>query len=368
MSKLLKIIALNLLIFFAIVQGILLIVSIVGDVWDHGKLALREGDKKGRYLLPAYEDNERARRIFEDQRRTVEGYSSFVGWRRQPLETETTNIGADGLRLHTLGQDNAPNSKTLGFFGGSAAWGTGVADDDTIPAKLDALTDHYEVTNYGETGWTSRQNLAQLINLMNEGKAPDIVIFYDGANDVAIHCNLGFGSALNVHHESRKLERLVLDSQSKSYFYRNFIVPAVDTFQRATGYVRNPSDWACDVDPDRAVAVANHLLRNWEIAHTLVESYGGEFIGILQPVSAVGEPRLDYLELDPGRLTNYAATYAQIRPLIQERDLEWVWDLTDTYDIDRPLYIDHVHVTGDGNGLVAARIAKILQAPEGAEP
>jgi hypothetical protein len=365
MFKLLKIVTLNLLILLAILQIILVVVSIGGDVWDHGKLALREGDKKGRHLLLLYEDNERARRIFEDQRKTVEGYSSFVGWRRLPLETETTNIGADGLRRHTLGRDNISPTQSLGFFGGSTAWGTGVADDETIPAKLDGLTERYDITNYGESGWTSRQSLAQLINLMNEGKAPDIVVFYDGANEVLIHCNLGFGTAFNVHHETKQLEKLVLDSQSRSYVYRNFIVPAVDTFARVTGYVRHPSEWICDRDSTRAVALASHLLRNWEIAHTLVESYGGRFVGILQPVSGVGQARIDHLQLDPAITTNYAAAYAQIRPLLRERNLAWTWDLSDSFDIDRPLYIDHAHVIEEGNALIAARIARILQSPEG---
>lgn len=172
-----------------------------------------------------------------------------------------------------------------------------------------------------------------------------------------IHCNLGFGTAFNVHHETKTLETLVHDTQSRSYIYRNFIVPAVDTFDRVTSYVRNASHWICDRDPARAAAVASHLLRNWEIARTLVQSYGGRFIGILQPVSGAGSPQIEHLDLDPAITTNYAATYAEIRPLLRKRNLAWTWDLSDSFDIDRPLYIDHAHVIGDGNGLIAARIA-----------
>jgi len=34
--------------------------------------------------------------------------------------------------------------------------------------------------------------------------------------------------------------------------------------------------------------------------------------------------------------------------------------MSDTFDVDRRLYIDHAHVVGEGNALVAARIAKVL--------
>jgi lysophospholipase L1-like esterase len=361
MSKLLKIVVVNLLVLVVTVQAVMITVSVAGDIWDQGKLIWRTGDKKGRHLLPNYDDKNYARRVFEDQRKTVESYSSFTGWRRLPLQTETTTIGVDGLRLHTTGRDNAPQSKTLGFFGGSTAWGTGVDDNNTIPANLDELTDRYEITNYGETGWTSRQSLAQLINLMTEGKAPDIVVFYDGANDTTVHCNLGFGTTLNIHHETKKLEMLVRNFQSRSYLYRNFIVPAFDTFQRVTGYIRYPSEWACDRDVSRAAVVASHLVRNWEIARTLVESYGGQFIAILQPVTGVGKPKIDHLELDLARAANYAAAYTQIRSLLRDREASWIWDMSDTFDVDRRLYIDHAHVVGEGNALVAARIAKVLQ-------
>jgi len=362
MSRFLKIVAVNFLVLAATFQAALIIVSLAGDMWGGGKLIWRTGDKKDRHLAPSYDDKDYARRVFDDQRRTIESYSSFVGWRRLPLKTETTNIGADGFRIHTVGRENVPESRRLGFFGASTVWGTGVDDNNTIPAKLDELTDRYEITNYAETGWTSRQSLAQLINLMNEGKAPDIVIFYDGPNEVLVHCDLGFGSAINVHHETGKLERLVRDSQSRSYLYRNFFVPAFDTFRRVTGYTQHPSQWVCDRDVARAAAVADHLVRNWEIARTLVESYGGSFIAILQPVTGVGKPKIDHLELDPTIAANYAAAYTQIRSLLRDREASQIWDMSDIFDVDRRLYIDHAHVAGEGNALVAARIANILQA------
>lgn len=52
--------------------------------------------------------------------------------------------------------------------------------NETIPSYLAKYG--YDVTNYGETGYVSMQELILLIQELKTGK-PDIVIFYDGFND-----------------------------------------------------------------------------------------------------------------------------------------------------------------------------------------
>ncbi len=72
--------------------------------------------------------------------------------------------------------------KKVWVFGGSAVWGTGVEWNETIPSYL--ANYGYNVTNYGETGYVSTQELILLIQELKSGFPPDIVIFYDGFNDV----------------------------------------------------------------------------------------------------------------------------------------------------------------------------------------
>lgn len=67
------------------------------------------------------------------------------------------------------------------MFGGSAVWGSGVEWSETIPSYL--ATKGYTVTNYGEVGYVSTQELILLI-LELRSATPNIVIFYDGYNDV----------------------------------------------------------------------------------------------------------------------------------------------------------------------------------------
>ena len=77
------------------------------------------------------------------------------------------------------------------FFGGSTMFGTAQRDDHTIPAesshRLQALVGpgaRIEVTNFGETGYVFTQDVIDLVLQLRAGARPDVVVFYDGINDV----------------------------------------------------------------------------------------------------------------------------------------------------------------------------------------
>ena len=365
MRKLLKLLAVNVLVFLVVFFGLMFLVSLGGDAVKLTKKVFREGDKKGRHELVVFGDKEHAKQVFADNRKAVEGYKPFIGWRRLPLESQMVNVGEDGLRQHSVGRDNAPESPSVAFFGGSTVWGTGVDDNSTIPAQFDEITDGFEVFNYGEAGWTSRQSLAQVINLINQGEPPDIVVFYSGVNDVTILCNAHYGEDLNTHHEAPKVARMVLTSQSGSYLYRNFVAPAVDTFKRVTGRGKFARSFVCDKDPERAARVARTLFANWQMADSLVSAYGGRFFAFLQPVAGVGKPNIDHLDLDPEQLAQYPAVYAELRKLMAGSGVDWAWDISDSFDGEDPVYMDSAHVNRAGNARAAGRIRdKLLPALE----
>ena len=66
-------------------------------------------------------------------------------------------------------------------------WGSGARDEFAIPSVLARELAHKgipaSVTNYGETGWVSTQEVIALELELRQGHRPDLVIFYDGIND-----------------------------------------------------------------------------------------------------------------------------------------------------------------------------------------
>ena len=70
---------------------------------------------------------------------------------------------------------------------------------NTIPSQFTQLTG-YHTENFGKSAYTAHQGLEMLIRLLQDGHRPNIVVFYDGANDVIHKCR----SELNAWSHARE--------------------------------------------------------------------------------------------------------------------------------------------------------------------
>src|SRR5690606_37153586 len=115
-------------------------------------------------------------------------YRDFVGWDRRPFSGETITINYAGERILPGAQPGPDDAPAPRFFGGSTMWGTGAPDEGTIPALFGELRPGMRIHNHGETGFVLRQSLAELVNVYAEGGRADLLVFYDGVNDVGTLC------------------------------------------------------------------------------------------------------------------------------------------------------------------------------------
>jgi len=348
----------NLAVFVGLVLGLLFLLSLFGDCRNMMRAAFPKRDKRAD--LPLFSDHEYAQRVFREQKDSIKNYIPFLEWRHTSKHGGTLNIDDEGCRLHTIGLDNAPGATTLGFFGGSTVWGTGVDDNGTLPAQFDAITSEFVVTNRGERGYTSFQNLIDLMMLINRGSPPRVVVFFEGFNDVWVHCNKAVTTRLNGHMEEARIQSALDRTGDENYLLNNIAMPIVSFLSGAGQDGGKTIVPACSNDPERAAQVAGMIVRNLEMAHSLVESYGGEFYGFLQPNAYVGQPRLEHLNLGgsyhPIQRQQFEAVYPLVRKEMETRGREWFFDLSDALDTGAPLYIDHVHVVPEGNRIMAERV------------
>lgn len=364
-SRIVRLAAVNLGVFVAALLAVLTILSVAGDAVRVVKNAWPK-PVDGRALLPNYPDPALARQIYADQDRVVQEYVPFLGWRAGPLTTSTLHIDADGFRVRAADRRDGRGRTAIGFFGGSTMWGKGVDDDSTIPAVFGELTSKYDVRNFGQVGWTSRQSLEQLVNLLNQGEAPRLVVFYEGYNDVWVLCNRAVTQRLDAHHEEPRMRELLAKRPTGSRLYATLIQPIVDAVKGLVGPERIPDDFACSRDPALAGAVAETLVRNWEMARRLVAGYGGELFAFLQPCVFVGSPRTDHMAnlqqiaraVDSHFDDQIRAVYPLIQAKLAARASGWGSDLTHAFDGTEPIYVDTAHVTRNGNAI----IAKLIQA------
>jgi lysophospholipase L1-like esterase len=213
--------------------------------------------------------------------------------------------------------------------------------------------------NYGEIGYTAHQSLVLLLQLLQSGHRPSLVVFYDGVNDVAIKCERGHTP--QSHGKESEIRELLRSSDSPGSF-SHYFKPVVRIAQRINAQISKSlavSPYDCDTDPKKAEAIAENLIRDWQYAKLLTESAGGRFVGILQPVSYFSKTRRDHLALPAGLDRQYQTVYPLIRQKIAASGPP-LHDMTSALDVDDAVYTDYNHVTPKGNEIVARRIAEIV--------
>lgn len=296
-------------------------------------------------------------------------YRDFTIWRMEPFSSNSVNIDANGLR-RTLGASTGTNP--VWMFGGSAMWGSGVTDLETIPSHFANLTGR-ATTNFGESGYIARQSL----NLLQEAFAtrdsterPDVVVFYDGANEVEIRCrrtNDGFDAS----RRDQIAEALELELP-EDLSLRSLTRPATAFIKKYGGRLREklnePADpdvdrYGCHDDPAKAALVARAVVEDWTSTAAISQSRGADFLAVLQPITYLSATPTDTLDIHgdyrQGLAEQFMVVYPLIRKAAKEAEIDFL-DLTTLLDGPASHYTDFVHLDSSGNEMVAQAISKYL--------
>jgi lysophospholipase L1-like esterase len=180
------------------VVSLLLLADLAGGwVYDevssetHGTAAVAD-DTFDPAAQPALRDSPWAPEVLAEQTELPSVKDSFLGYRMGTKESRYTDI-LDGVRKSYepgVGGDRV----SVWFFGASALFGDGQRDDHTIPSEFARLAEAdgipVEVRNYGRPGTAMWQELELFEQVVSSGQKPDLVVFYDGFNDLAWQMNV----------------------------------------------------------------------------------------------------------------------------------------------------------------------------------
>ncbi len=113
----------------------------------------------------------------------------YTGLALQDYQGTYVNVANRMRRTYTpdLAMDDALD---VWFFGGSTTFGFDLQrDEHTIPSEVVRLAEADGIAirarNYGAPGYVNFQEAVLLAMLLGVGEQPDLVVFYDGVNDVA---------------------------------------------------------------------------------------------------------------------------------------------------------------------------------------
>ena len=132
-----------------------------------------------------------ANAYFAEFRRIRYDYWPYLLNRPRPFHGRFFNL--DGWERKTWeAPGSAAKRPIVWFFGGSALWGEGQRDLHTIPSEVARLAAAdgmpIQAHNYGQSGWVMHQEVTLLSELLGQANLadPDLISFYDGANDVSV--------------------------------------------------------------------------------------------------------------------------------------------------------------------------------------
>lgn len=172
----------------------------------------------------------------ETERAAQVRYRPLVEYAMVPFKGRHVTIDADGVR-GSGGHAASADTPLVVVLGGSTSFGLGLADDETIPARLAqslaAADKPVRMMNVSALSWYSSQERIALERLLTQGVKPALAIFIDGLSDFQ-NCASPDRSALS--------ERLA----------------------RTAGLSKNPSIWS-------EITARSHLIRLWyrlsDVAH-----------------------------------------------------------------------------------------------------
>jgi len=244
-------------------------------------------------------------------------------------------------------------------------WGFRAADWQTIPSYLQSeLGDEYDVYNFGETGWVAAQEFHFLLHQLALGNIPDVVIFYDGANDSM----MGTYFLTQPRYPNGKLipgvmGNLDLFSEFLSYsnYYYLYHIYLKSYFTDMDGNVELKID-------DTAKQTINVYEAHIKQVRAIAKAYGFKVFFFWQPnLFSLTKQMLPYeAEMVNNASKVLVQSQQQVYLLAKEnfsgREAKNIYFLGNVFDqVNEPVYIDQVHVGPNGNQMIAKEIYKRIK-------
>ena len=335
----------------------------------------REGDGSrvsiDRHRADAFDDVDFVLPLFREYHDSKEmAWTPYLYWRRRRFEGEYIRVDERGRR-HTWSPPIGEHAPRVFVFGGSTTWGAGARDDYTIPSllakQLHAAGLDVRVTNFGESGYVSTQAVISLLLELQSGRVPDVVVFYDGANDLfAALQNERPGvpqnednrrSEFNLSRRRGKLTALMLR--------KTFVgIDRLATRLRSAGAAPTPEVETRAVASQTVQVYAHNLL----IVEALSQSFGFEALYYWQPSVFSKQRRTPYEEsLVASRPARERAIFDDAVSLIAESQelarIESFRDLSGVFgDAPEPVFFDFIHVSELGNAVLASAMKRDVMA------
>jgi hypothetical protein len=365
------------------VVGLLLLAVLVNEV---GVEWWRRANRWLRYRRPsrpdrtaaadAYAGAEWSAGYFDEFRRAVRvEWRPYVEWWQRPFRGGYVTIDHRGLRPTPGEHDAGEDAIRVLCFGGSTMMGMGARDEHTIAAELACGLAHLghraAVTNYGQLGHNSTQELVTVLQLLKAGERIDVAVFYDGINEMAGAEQTGHADGLFNEARRRAEFNLLLAERRRDLIVAALMAAAPRTLRRLRQFtglaLRGPAPAPpADLAQIDIGGLARDVIRDYRQNLRLVRVLAAEFgfipVFFWQPAITTKEVKTadeqrwecDYTHDPAARTRLYGAIISERRNNPELAQAADAVDLSALFDAwTEPVYIDLYHLSETGNAAVA---------------
>ena len=312
-------------------------------------------------------------------------WQSYTYWRHRPYRGQTLTIGDDGLRKtwnSPADEASRNEARRIFMFGGSAMVGFGARDDFTIPSilarKLSETTDfNVVVSNFGQTGYVSSQELLTLMEELKGGNVPDLVIFYDGVNDTFAALQRGV-SGLSQNEQNRAREFNLLSESRRFELYAEAILRLLPRLARRASGVADVLGLGREMETVAkgksgvAQGVLDRYMVNIRIINSLAELYGFRVLYFWQPIISSKRRLTPHEEKSQdwrGSQAFFLEVYDRERSEMHLKSFDNFFDFSDLFsDSSDSIFVDFHHLNERGNAVVAEAMPRHVDAALAATP
>ena len=316
---------------------------------DADVVAADAGFFTGYYSLAAYEGEPWARQYFLDLGSIPLHFDPYLILRNPDNYSSTYVNVTDRVRRSyqqaDLGESDAID---VWFLGGSAAFGIGQRDEHTIASELVRLAEADElpvrIENMAGSGYVTWQDNLLMATSLVERDPPDLVVDYNGNNDLALYM---FGGG------ARRISSLFADQ-----VYR-VLEPASDRVFRPDLGDYMPRNEGTDIDNaarlyGQEVEFGRRVAAAWDIPITY---FFQSALWTTEQEESI-EPVLAAKGVSREVFDDNARAWDRLRDKLPDG----VIDLADALDdADVPVYADTVHTNEEGARLVAQAMYEHLR-------
>lgn len=208
----------------------------------------------------------------------------YAPYRMLKMSRAPWPLNRDGFRAREL--ETYRHSFLIEFLGGSVCLGVGTDPGPSVPERLEAALHRAgyaraEVLNLCQGGATSAQELAIFLQY-GLPLAPQVVLSFDGANDVMHPQPIGEDDAPNLPYRNREIRARINGDNALAH------LAAVRVAARLTARWSRPKRAPIDGVPE--TEILNSYRRALSIVRTLTEQQGGFHALLLQPTLHYEKP------------------------------------------------------------------------------